>query len=91
MFAMDSTATPYSHENAAIFALSAISFPILLFVTWKYAKDTQYYNEEGVIVPLHVRTELSHSAEESGKSTSVELVQSNAGNIKYLNEKTSAA
>ena len=57
-FATDATSQPYMSENAAMFSLATISMPIMFFVTYKYAKDTQYYKEENVVVPIHVRKEI---------------------------------
>lgn len=55
---MDATSQPYENENAAYFALSLITWPILYFVVWKYTTPTNYLLEEDVIAPVHVRKEL---------------------------------
>jgi hypothetical protein len=58
-FACDSTSQPYENENAAFFALTMICWPSLFYVTWMYATATNYFKEEGVIVPVHIRKEMS--------------------------------
>jgi hypothetical protein len=67
------------NENAALFSLSILSWPIMFFVTWRYAKDTQYYNEDGVIVPIHVRKEMGYLKSEDGKQAEVTTSNSRAG------------
>lgn len=57
-FGTDATKQPYENENAAYFALATLCWPILYFVAWKYTTDTNYYQEETVIVPIHVRKEM---------------------------------
>jgi hypothetical protein len=57
-FGVDATAQPYQNENAAYFALSTLCWPILYFVAWKWTTDTNYFKEESVIVPIHVRKEM---------------------------------
>jgi hypothetical protein len=57
-FGVDATAQPYENENAAYFALSTLCWPILYFVAWKWTTDTNYFKEESVIVPIHVRKEM---------------------------------
>lgn len=54
-FGVDATEQPYENENAAYFALTTLCWPILYFVAWKYTSDTNYFKEETVIAPLHVR------------------------------------
>lgn len=57
-FGTDATKQPYENENAAWFALATISWPILYFIAWKCTNDTNYFKEEHVIPPVHVRKEL---------------------------------
>jgi len=57
-FGTDATAQPYENENAAFFALATLCWPILFFVAYKYTLDTNYFKEETVVVPVHVRKEL---------------------------------
>ncbi|KAF2165583.1 hypothetical protein M409DRAFT_36848 [Zasmidium cellare ATCC 36951] len=57
-FGVDATSQPYENENAAYFALSLITWPILYFVAWKYTTPTNYLLEDDVIAPVHVREEL---------------------------------
>ena len=57
-FGVDATAQPYENENGAYFALATLCWPILYFVSWRYLKDTNYLDEDNVIVPLHVRKDL---------------------------------
>jgi hypothetical protein len=57
-FGVDATAQPYQNENAAYFALTTLCWPILYFVAWKCTTDTNYFKEESVIVPIHVRKEM---------------------------------
>lgn len=54
-FGTDATAQAYENENAAIFALATLCWPILYFVAWKYTTDTNYFREVDVIAPLHVQ------------------------------------
>lgn len=57
-FGVDATAANYQVENAAWFAITAISFPILFFVISKCTHDTNYFEEAGVGVPKHVQEEM---------------------------------
>ncbi|KAI1622024.1 hypothetical protein EDD37DRAFT_687827 [Exophiala viscosa] len=65
-FGVDATAQPYENENGAYFALATLCWPILYFVAWKYLKDTNYLDEDSVIVPLHVRKDLHLDAKIEG-------------------------
>lgn len=56
-FGIDATMQPYENENAAWFALSTISWPLLYFVTWKCTSATNYHKEHGVIAPIEARKE----------------------------------
>jgi hypothetical protein len=56
------------NENAAFFALTMICWPSLFYVTYKYATDTNYFKEAGVIVPIHVRKEM-HMAQDQDVAT----------------------
>lgn len=71
-FGVDATAQPYENENAYIFALSLICWPILFFVAYKYTTDTNYLKEENVVVPLHVLREM----ELEGKKMDIERTRS---------------
>lgn len=67
-FGVDATSQPYKNENAAYFALSLITWPILYFVVWKYTTPTNYLLEEDVIAPVHVRKELGIAGISGGGS-----------------------
>ncbi|KAK5043607.1 hypothetical protein LTR84_011367 [Exophiala bonariae] len=67
-FGCDATAQPYENENAAFFALTMLCWPSLFYVVWKYMKDTNYFLEEGVIVPIHARKQLQIHVEETGQT-----------------------
>ncbi|EXJ73194.1 uncharacterized protein A1O5_02954 [Cladophialophora psammophila CBS 110553] len=69
-FATDATAQPYSNEGAAIFALTTICWPILWFVVKNYTTATQYYKEENVVVPIHVRKEMGYLEDANGEELS---------------------
>ncbi|KAH8805488.1 hypothetical protein F5884DRAFT_799458 [Xylogone sp. PMI_703] len=57
-FGTDATAQPYENENAAYFALTMLCWPIMFFVAWKATLDTNYFLEETVIVPVHIREQI---------------------------------
>jgi hypothetical protein len=61
-FGIDATATNYKSENGAYFALATISFPVMFFVCWKCTTDTNYFKEDDVIAPMHVRLEHEHES-----------------------------
>lgn len=82
MFGVDATEQPYENENAAIFALATLSWPIMFFVAWKYTKDTNYMDETDVVVPIHVRKELGLDADgASAKVLSHEQAAGEGGGI----------
>ncbi|KAL1867535.1 hypothetical protein VTK73DRAFT_4138 [Phialemonium thermophilum] len=57
-FGVDATAQPYENENAAYFALATLCWPILYFIAWRCISSTNYFKEESVVVPIHVRKDL---------------------------------
>lgn len=71
-FSCDATAQPYENENAAFFALTMVCWPSLFYVTYKYATDTNYFKEAGVIVPIHVRKEMNMAKLEGFEAGTVE-------------------
>ncbi|KIW25919.1 uncharacterized protein PV07_09053 [Cladophialophora immunda] len=57
-FGLNATRIPYQNINGALFALTTLCWPILFFIAYKYATDTNYGKEETVTIPIHVRKEL---------------------------------
>ena len=58
-FGVDATAQPYENENAGLFALATLCWPLLFYVAWNYISETNYFVDEAVIVPMHVREEMN--------------------------------
>jgi hypothetical protein len=52
--------------NAALFTLTTLCWPIVYFAAYKYTTDTNYGNEDTVIVPIHVWHELSLEDKDTG-------------------------
>jgi len=61
-FACDATVQPYENENAAFLDPTMIPWPSLFYITYKYATDTNYLEEGGAIVPIHMRKEMNITA-----------------------------
>jgi len=57
---------PFKNLNAALFALTTLCWPIVYFAGYKYTTDTNYGNEDTVIVPIHVRHELGLEDKDTG-------------------------
>jgi hypothetical protein len=49
-----------------------LCWPSLYYVVWKYMKDTNYFLEENVIVPIHARKQLQIHMEETGQIFEIE-------------------
>ncbi len=76
-FATDATSQPYSNEGGAIFALTTICWPLMWYVVKTYATDTQYFKEENVVVPIHVRKEMGFLEHTNGEELSFPDIQTN--------------
>lgn len=57
-FGINASLSPFKSVNAGFFAFITLCWPILYFVVWKTATDTNYGKEESVVVPVHVRQEM---------------------------------
>lgn len=57
-FGVDATAPPYENENAAWFSMATLCWPILTYIAWTCVKDTNYLEEDSVVVPIHMRKKL---------------------------------
>lgn len=57
-FGVDATTPSYQVENAYLFALVTLCWPVLYWVAWKFTTNTNYFHEENVVVPTHVREKM---------------------------------
>jgi hypothetical protein len=56
-FGLNASGISFQRTSAALFAMTTLSWPILLYIA-NQCTDTNYGTEENVIVPIHVRHEL---------------------------------
>jgi hypothetical protein len=85
---MNASGVPFKNLNAALFALTTLCWPIVYFAAYKYTTDTNYGNEDTVIVLIHVRHELGLGDKDVGDemiepvdADSVQAVDSTANHI----------